>query len=61
MDPEKLAKFSKDELVPKVAKDYLQLITREEIPCSLKKYMELRLFPWIHLRVGCGISLMTAR
>jgi hypothetical protein len=23
--------------------------------------MELRLFPWIHLRVGCGISLMTAR
>jgi hypothetical protein len=60
MDPEKLAKLSKDELVPKVAKNYLQLITREDIPYSLKRYMELKLFPWIHLHVGCGISLMTA-
>jgi hypothetical protein len=61
MDPEKLAKFFKDELVPKVAKDYLQLVTREEIPCSLKKYTELKLFPQIHLHVGHGISLVTAR
>ena len=60
-DPEKLSKFSKDQLVPKAAEEYLCLITKEEMPWGLKKYMELELFPHIHLRVGCGISLATAQ
>lgn len=61
MDPEKLAKFSKNELVPKAADEYLRLITREEMPRGLKKYMDYELFPRIHLQVGRGISLSTAR
>lgn len=60
MDPEKLSKFLKDQLVPKAAEEYLCLITKEEMPWGLKKYMELKLFPHIHLRVGCSISLATA-
>ena len=61
MDLEKLSKFSKDQLVPKAAEEYLHLITKEEMPWGLKKYMELELFPCIHLRVGHGISLATAQ
>jgi len=30
------------------------------MPLGLKKYMEVELFPHVHLRVGCGISLSTA-
>ena len=60
MDLEKLSKFLKDQLVPKAAEEYLHLITKEEMPQGLKKYMELELFPHIHLRVGCGISLAAA-
>jgi hypothetical protein len=61
MDPEKLSKFSQDRLVPKAAEQYLQHITHNEMPRGLKRYMEYELFPWIHLRVGHGISLATAR
>jgi len=61
MDPEKLAKFSQSKLVPKAAEQYLQHITQNEMPRGLKQYMEYELFPRIHLRVGCGISLATAR
>ena len=61
MDPEKLSQFLQDKLVPKVANEYLQHITQNEMPHGLKKYMEYELFPQIHLRVGCGISLETAR
>ena len=32
MDPEKLSKFLKDQLVPKAAEEYLCLITKEEMP-----------------------------
>ena len=31
------------------------------MPQGLKKYMELKLFPRIHMKVGKGISLSTAR
>ena len=60
MDPAKLAKFTKNELLPDTAAKYLQHITREEMPKGLKKYMEIELFPQIHLKVGWGISLSTA-
>ena len=34
---------------------------REEMPLGLKKYMEVELFPCVHLWVGHGISLSTVR
>lgn len=61
MDPAKLTKFTKNELLPDAAAKYLQHITREEMPKGLKKYMEIELFPQIHLKVGRGILLSTAR
>jgi len=61
MDLEKLAAFSANELVPKVADEYLHNITHNEMPRGLKKYMEYKLFPRIHLKVGQGVSLSTAR
>jgi hypothetical protein len=60
MDPAKLAKFAKNELLPDTAAKYLQDITHEEMPKGLRKYMEIELFPHIHLKVGQGISLSTA-
>ena len=60
MDLEKLSKFLKDQLVPKATEEYLCLIMKEEMPWGLKKYIELKLFPHIHLRVGHSISLATA-
>lgn len=60
MDPAKLAKFSLNQLVPSTAKEYLQHITREEIPRGLKRYMDLELFPQIYMKVGRGISVSTA-
>jgi len=61
MDPEKLAAFSANKLVPTVADKYLHNITQNEMPCGLNKHMEYELFPRIHLKVGWGVSLATAR
>jgi hypothetical protein len=61
IDPKKLAKFSQAKLILKVAEQYLQHITHNEMPHGLKRYMEYELFPQIHLQVGHGISLATAR
>ena len=61
MDPKKLAQFSQNELISDAAKKYLRQITQEEMPRGIKKYLELELFPRIHLKVGKGISLSTAR
>src|SRR5882762_4330127 len=60
MDPTKLTQFSKDQLIPSAADKYLHHLIHEEMPRSLKRYMELELFPWIQLKVGWGISLSTA-
>ena len=60
MDPAKLTKFTKNKLLPDTAAKYLQHITCEEMPKGLKKYMEIELFPRIHLKVGWGILLSTA-
>ncbi|KAJ7808094.1 hypothetical protein B0H14DRAFT_3762916 [Mycena olivaceomarginata] len=61
MDPEKLVEFSQQKMVPAAADKYLRKITEEEWPAGLKKYMEVKLFPHISFKVGCGVSLRTAR
>jgi hypothetical protein len=61
MNLEKLRQFSKNELLPNAGDKYLHHLICEEMLLGLKKYMEVELFPHIHLRVGHGISLSTAR
>ncbi|PCH35916.1 hypothetical protein WOLCODRAFT_81649, partial [Wolfiporia cocos MD-104 SS10] len=48
-------------MIPAIAQEYLKEIVHREMPEGLKKYMELELFPQIHMKVGQGISLRTAR
>jgi len=38
----------------------LRDLVGEEMPLALKNYLELELFPRVHLKVGRGISLPTA-
>ncbi|KAI0050733.1 hypothetical protein FA95DRAFT_1486740 [Auriscalpium vulgare] len=62
MNPEKLAEFSQNKLIPEAAKQYMREVVNREIPEGLKKYLELELFPRIHLRPsGKGITIRTAR
>lgn len=61
INPAKLGQFTRNELLPAAADEYLKQIVQEEMPRGLKKYMEYELFPRIHLKVGRGISLSTAR
>ena len=60
MDPVKLNKFTKNKLVPQAADKYLCHLVDNEMPQGLKEYMEVKLFPHIHLKAGHGISLVTA-
>ena len=50
MDPAKLNKFTQNKLVLSVADKYVCHLV-EEMPQGLKKYMDLELFPQIHLQV----------
>jgi hypothetical protein len=61
MNTEKLVAFTKQEMVPAAAKEYLEHITNVEIPQGLKKYLEIELFPRIQLKSNKGVSLSTAR
>jgi hypothetical protein len=56
MDPSKLAEFSKNNLVSSAASKYLHHIINTEMPAGLKKYMDVKLFPRLILKPGCGIS-----
>ena len=56
----KLAAFTQDELIPAEAEKYAQQIVDKEMPAGLKKYMEIKLFPCVHLKVRNGICLSTA-
>ncbi|KAG2108725.1 uncharacterized protein F5147DRAFT_745701 [Suillus discolor] len=50
--------FSKDKPIPSEAEKYIYALVDDEMPCGLKKYLELELFPRIHLKVGymrCGL------
>ncbi|TFK32290.1 hypothetical protein BDQ12DRAFT_617331, partial [Crucibulum laeve] len=60
MDPKKLAEFSKKNMVTQVAEKYLCHIIETEMPQGLKKYLDLELFPRIHLKVAKGVSFCTA-
>lgn len=61
MNPAKLAQFTANKLVPAAAAEYMGELNDCEMPTGLKKYMEVELFPRIHLKVGRGISLSSAR
>jgi hypothetical protein len=60
VDPEKLVEFTKGTLLPDLAKRFAENTLNNEMPMGLKQYMELELFPWIHMKVGQGISLHSA-
>lgn len=61
VNPEKLAQFTSGKLIHSAASKYLQHVVDEEMPKGLKKYLELELFPRIHMKVAHGVSLSTAR
>jgi hypothetical protein len=61
VDPSKLVDFTKGTLLPDVAKKFAENALNNEMPKGLKKYMELELFPRVHMKVGRGISLNSAR
>ena len=61
VDPAKLAEFSVKKMVPKVAEAYGTNLMKKEIPLGLKHYLELKLFPQIHMKAIHGVSLSTAR
>ena len=48
-------------MVAKVAETYGTNLMNKEIPLGLKKYLELELFPRIHMKATRGVSLSTAR
>ncbi len=60
VNPMKLREFANQTMLPAEAAKYCQTICDKEIPRGLKKYLELELFPRIHMKVGKGISLSTA-
>ena len=61
VNPNKLQEFTNKTMLPAEAAKYCQQICDKEMPQGLKKYMELELFPRIHMKVGKGISMSTAR
>ncbi|KAF9502066.1 hypothetical protein BDN71DRAFT_1500217 [Pleurotus eryngii] len=61
MDPAKLVAFSKNKLLPDAAEKYVHHIVDQEMPRGLKKYIDAELLPRLHLKVGKGISVSTAR
>ena len=46
--------------IPDVAKRFVENVLNNKMPKGLKKYMELELFPQVHMKVGHGISLNSA-
>ena len=57
MDPQKPLDFTKNKLLPDEAKKYLHHIIEKEMPAGLKKYLEIKLFPHVWMKVGKGILL----
>ena len=60
MHPKKLSTFTKGKLIPEEAKKYLHQVVAVKMPQGLKKYLEVELFPRIHMTVAKGILLKTA-
>ena len=61
VDPKKLQEFTNKTMLPAEDAKYCQQICDKEMPQGLKKYLELELFPRIHMKVGKGISMSMAR
>ena len=59
MNPQKLKDFTNQKLLPVEAAKYCQEICDKEMPQGLRKYMEIELFPRIHMKVGKGMSIST--
>ncbi|KAH7890045.1 hypothetical protein F5I97DRAFT_1934816 [Phlebopus sp. FC_14] len=47
--------FTTDKLIPSAVEKYLQHLIDEEMSNRLKKYLELKLFPCIHMKICCLI------
>ena len=52
MNPAKLAQFTTNKLVPTATAKYMGELNDHEMPTGLKKYIEIKLFPWIYLKVS---------
>ena len=61
INPAKLVNFTVQKMVPVVARAYGADLMKNEIPRGLKRYLELELFPRIHMKAGQGVSIRTAR
>jgi hypothetical protein len=53
------SKIKKSHNAARRSTKYCQEICNKEMPQGLKQYMELELFPRIHIKVGMGISVST--
>ncbi|KAK0183754.1 hypothetical protein F5146DRAFT_940047 [Armillaria mellea] len=51
MDPQKLADFSQNKLLPDEAKKYTKEVLDKEMLAGLKKYLEVELFPHVHQKL----------
>ncbi|KIK82327.1 hypothetical protein PAXRUDRAFT_35590 [Paxillus rubicundulus Ve08.2h10] len=60
MDPEKLSQFTSGGLIESAVSKYVQHLVHDEMPKGLKQYLEMELFPHIHMKVARGVSLSTA-
>jgi hypothetical protein len=60
-NPTKFANFTQQRLFPAKAEKYAKCIVDKKMPCRLKKYLEVELFPWIQMKVRKGILISTAR
>jgi len=60
MNPQKLQAFMNNNLLPEEAEKYCKQLINKEMSKGLKKYMELELFPQVHMEISKGISLSTA-
>ena len=49
-NPKKFADFMQQKLFPAEAEKYAKHIINKEMPCGLKKYLEVKLFLWIQMR-----------
>ena len=59
-NPWKFQEFVNKMMFPTEANEYVKEIDKE-MPKGMKCYLELELFPHIHLKFGKGISLTTVR
>ncbi|KAJ3576952.1 hypothetical protein NP233_g98 [Leucocoprinus birnbaumii] len=52
MNPNKIANFAQERMIPAEADKFLKNVLQNEIPQGLAKCLELEIFPWIHQKEG---------